>query len=136
MRKGQRLAGKRRLIGGNHNLCYCASGDSSERRPATGRNSGTINFLKGRSTSILRSTLLISERLLASAQAVDESSAQLRYGQEWKAWVQLEKAGLSLTGVEQMVRDLRDAVRRYQDEVADAAIAARSVRDAEEWGHE
>lgn len=87
-----------------------------------------------RSTSILRSTLLISERLLASAQAVDESSAQLRYGQEWKAWVQLEKAGLSLTGVEQMVRDLRDAVRCYQDEVADAAIAARSVRDAEEWG--
>ena len=82
-----------------------------------------------RSTSILRSTLLIAERLL-----VDESSAQLRYGQEWKAWVQLEKAGLSLTGVEQMVRDLRDAVRRYQDEVADAAMAARSVRDAEEWG--
>ena len=70
-----------------------------------------------RSTSILRSTLLIAERLLASAQAVDESSAQLRYGQEWKAWVQLEKAG-----------------RRYQDEVADAAMAARSVRDAEEWG--
>lgn len=87
-----------------------------------------------RSTSILRSTLLISERLLASAQALDSSTAQLRYGQEWKAWVQLEKAGLSLTGVEQMVRDLRDAVRRYQDEVADAAIAARSVRDAEEWG--
>ena len=28
------------------------------------------------------------------------------------------------------------AVRRYQDEVADAAMAARSVRDAEEWGHE
>ena len=27
-------------------------------------------------------------------------------------------------------------LRRYQDEVADAAIAARSVRDAEEWGHE
>ena len=66
-----------------------------------------------RSTSILRSTLLISERLLASAQAVDESSAQLRYGQEWKAWVQLEKAGLSLTGVEQMQRrglaDVADA---------------------------
>lgn len=118
----------------------------SYQRPATGRNSGTINFFERegeskmamkpekRSTSILRSTLLISERLLASAQAVDESSAQLRYGQEWKAWVQLEKAGLSLTGVEQMVRDLRDAVRRYQDEVADAAIAARSVQDAEEWG--
>ena len=50
-----------------------------------------------RSTSILRSTLLISQRLLASAQAVDESSAQLRYGQEWKAWVQLEKAGLSFS---------------------------------------
>ena len=46
-----------------------------------------------RSTSILRSTLLISERLLASAQAVDESSAQLRYGQEWKAWVQLDRRG-------------------------------------------
>ena len=76
-----------------------------------------------RSTSILRSVLLISER-------------QLRYGQDWKAWVQLEKAGLALTGVDQMVRDLRDAVRRYQDEVADAAMAARSVRDAEEWGHE
>lgn len=88
-----------------------------------------------RSTTILRSTLLISERLLASAQAVDESSVQLRYGQDWKAWVQLEKAGLSLAGVEQMVSDLREAVRRYQDEVADAAMAARSVRDAEEWDH-
>ncbi len=87
-----------------------------------------------RITSILRSVLLISQRLLASAEAVDESSVQLLRGQDWKAWVQLEKAGLSLTGVEQMVRDLRDAVRRYQDEVADAAIAARSVRDAEEWG--
>ena len=89
-----------------------------------------------RITSILRSVLLISQRLLASAEAVDESSVQLLRGQEWKAWVQLEKAGLSLTGVEQMVRDLRDAVRRYQDEGAGAAIAARSVRDAEEWGHE
>ncbi len=89
-----------------------------------------------RSTAILRSVLLISQRLLASAEAVDESSAQLRYGQDWKAWVQLEKAGLSLAGVEQMVSDLREAVRRYQDEVADAAMTARSVRDAEEWGHE
>lgn len=82
----------------------------------------------------MRSTLLISERLLASAQAVDESSAQLRHGQDWKAWVQLEKAGLSLAGVEQMVVDLRTAVRHYQDEVADAAIAARSVKDGE-WNH-
>lgn len=87
-----------------------------------------------RSTAILRSAALIAERLLASAQAVDESSAQLRYGQEWKAWVQLEKAGLSLAGVEQMVVDLRTAVRHYQDEVADAAIAARSVKDGE-WNH-
>lgn len=87
-----------------------------------------------RSTAILRSAALIAERLLASAQAVDESSAQLRYGQEWKAWVQLEKAGLSLAGVEQMVVDLRTAVRHYQDEVADAAIAARSVKDRE-WNH-
>lgn len=106
---------------------------------------GTINFLKGRvnqNGNDTRKTEHVHFALhaahirtaAASAQAVDESSAQLRYGQEWKAWVQLEKAGLSLTGVEQMVRDLRDAVRRYQDEVADAAIAARSVRDAEEWG--
>ena len=106
---------------------------------------GTINFYEregdklpltpeNRSTAIVRSTLLISELLLASAQSVDESSAQLRYWQEGNALVQLEKAGLSLTGVEQMVRDLRDAVRRYQDEVADAAMAARSVKDAEEWG--
>ena len=87
-----------------------------------------------RSTAILRSAALIAERLLASAQAVDESSAQLRYGQEWKAWVQLEKAGLSLAGVEQMVVDLRTAVRHYQDEVADAAIAAQSVKDRE-WNH-
>lgn len=34
-----------------------------------------------------------------------------------------------------MVSDLREAVRRYQDEVADAAMAAQSVRDAEEWDH-
>lgn len=87
-----------------------------------------------RSTTILRSVLLISQQLLASAEAVDESSVQLRYGQDWKAWVQLEKAGLALTGIDQMVRDLREAVRRYQDEVADAAMAARGVRDAEEWG--
>ena len=87
-----------------------------------------------RSTAILRSAALIAERLLASAQAVDESSAQLRYGQDWKAWVQLEKAGLSLAGVEQMVVDLRTAVRCYQDDVADAAIAARSVKDGE-WNH-
>ena len=107
---------------------------------------GSVNFFERedvqmkmspekRSTTILRSVLLISQRLLASAEAVDESSVQLRYGQDWKAWVQLEKAGLSLAGVEQMVSDLREAVRCYQDEVADAAMAARSVRDAEEWNH-
>ena len=106
---------------------------------------GTINFLKGRvnqngndtrKTDHVHFALCAAD--LTAAVGVRGSGGRVQRatlrGQDWKAWVQLEKAGLSLTGVEQMVRDLRDAVRRYQDEVADAAIAARSVRDAEEWG--
>ena len=46
-----------------------------------------------RSTSILRSVLLISQRLLASAEAVDESSVQLRYGQDWKGWAVPGRSG-------------------------------------------
>ena len=52
-----------------------------------------------RSTSILRSTLLIAERLLASAQAVDESSAQVRAGVE----------SLGATGEGRAVLDRRGA---------------------------
>lgn len=56
--------------------------------------------------------------------ALVESNDQLRYGQGWKAWLQLEKAALTLTEAEGKVANLRQAVRTYQDRLADAILIA------------